>query len=246
MEKLFLAVFFGLFAHAAAALTLADIRTQVRRNVRDTSADTNFQRYSDAVLTDTINSAQREVVNAVWMLSTDTTFSAAAGTMFYDQPANFLAPLKVAFQKSGTSTRVELTEKSQAGLYSLNQNWESQTGTPIHYYVRQKPDASVKQIGLYPAPAATSLGTVYLTYTYTPDDLSADSDEPFNGAPWLRTYHKVIVDYSTGLLKQIEGKDSDATGYFNFAAAGMNRMKERLGEMPNYNPGMVTGSGTNR
>lgn len=230
----------------AQALTLSEIRTQVRRNVRDTATDPDFQRYSDTTLNDTINSAQREVVNAVWMLSTDTTFSAAAGTMFYDQPANFLAPLKITFLKSGSSARIELTEKSMAGLYSLNANWESQTGTPTHYYVRQKPDATVKQIGIYPAPATGSAGTVYMTYAYIPDDLSADADVPFNGAPWLATYHKVIADYATGLLKQIEGKDAEASGYFNLAAGGINRMKERLGEMPNYNPGMITSGGGNR
>lgn len=225
--------------------TLSELRTSIRRNVRDTSTSASFQRYSDADLTSLINESQREITNAVWMLQAEYSFTSVASTMFTDLPSDLLSVIKVGYLKTGSTTRMDLTEKTLPGLTAMNPNWENQTGTPTNYYIRQKLDNTVKQIGLYPAPVSASTGTVYITYAVMPDDLSSSSDVPFNGAAWLIPYHKAISDYVTGRLKQIEGKNDEATGYFQLAGAEINRMKERLGELPNYNPGIVT-SGPNR
>lgn len=227
------------------AATLSELRTAIRRNVRDTSTSTSFQRYSDSDLTSLVNEAQREITNAVWMLQTETSYTSVASTMFTNLPSDLLAVIKVGYLRAGTTTRIDLPEKTLPGLTAMNPNWESQTGTPTNYYVRQRTDNNFKQMGLYPAPVAASTGTVYITYAAMPDDLSGASDVPFNGASWLVPYHKALSDYVSGRLKQIEGKNDEATGYFQLAGSEINRMKERLGELPNYTPGMVT-SGSNR
>ncbi len=237
-------LFIGLWLSVSLSYgaTLSELRTTIRRNVRDTATTSSFQRYADSDLTELVNEAQREVVNAVWVLQTETSYTSTASDMFTDLPSNFLAALKVGYLKTGSTTRTELTEKTLAGLTGMNSNWELQTGTPINYYIRQKTDNSLKEIGLYPAAVAASTGTVYITYAVMPDALSGDSDVPFNGAAWLVQYHKVLADYVSGRLKQIEGKNDEAQGYFSMAGVGINRLRERMGEMPNYNPGMITGS----
>jgi hypothetical protein len=248
LKSLIYIVFLSYGCHAA---TLSELRTSIRRNVRDTSTSASFQRYSDADLTSLLNEAQREVTNAVWMLQTETSYVSVASTMFTNLPSDLLAIIKVGYLRTGATTRMDLPEKTLPGLTAMNPNWESQTGTPTNYYVRQRTDNTLKQIGLYPAPVAASTGTVYITYAVMPGDLSGASDVPFNGASWLVPYHKALSDYVSGRLKQIEGKNDEATGYFQLAGAEINRMRERLGELPNYTPGMVTGSvgtsgGTNR
>lgn len=249
MKRLVIAFFLipiiGVFSHA---LTLSEAMNQVRRNIRDTATTPEFQRYTDTSLTDIINTAQREVFNTGIQLVMDTSFAASAGIMFYTQGPNFIAPLKISYVRPGTTVRIELTEKSLAGLYALNQNWENQTGTPIHYYVRQRPitGGSSKEIGLYPAPTLATAGTVYMTYTVTPENLSDNTDVLFNGASWLIMHHKAVVDYATAMVKQVEGKMDEAQSYFSMATAEVARMHERIGEMPNYNPGIVTNSGANR
>lgn len=220
----------------ARALTLAEIETRVRRNVRDTATDTSLQRFTTSVLTDAANDAQREVVNATWCLEGATTVTLSAGTTYYDLPATYIAAIKVYYTKTGSSQRVELEEKTRAGFVASNPNWETTAGTPAYYYIRQSTTATVQQIAAIPPVSSSSAGTLTVEFYAQPTDMSDDADVALGEESWLVPYHDTIVHYMTARIKTWEGDTEGATLYFGLYDAAITQMREKLGSKPNYKP----------
>ena len=76
-------------------------------------------------------------------------------------------------------------------------------------------------------------------------DLSADTDVPFENRRNLYPYHAALIYYTVVRLKVTEGKISEASTYQQLYTSTLNSMKGKLGEMPNYTPGIAI-PGVNR
>lgn len=225
----------------ARALTLADIETQVRRNVRDTATTGN--RYTDAILLDWINDAQRDVVSLTWSVKKSTAVTLVAGTTFYSLPNDFLAADMVMFTRTGTST-IQLKEVLQGSYVDDYPDFErTGKGVPTNYFVRQSTSgANALEVAYLPVPTSSSTGTVRMDYFCYPDDMANDSDIPFNGALHLVPYHKILVDMVTARIKVIEGRVDEANFYQAAADRGLAVMSERVNHVPNYRPS-IRGAG---
>ena len=231
---LFLLAFsFGLFYGSAQAQTLSQIRTEVRRNLRDT--DSTRQRYTDALLLDFINEAQREIVNATWLGEKTSSYILTPLTTFYSLPTDLIVITNVDF-KDKQNTTLPLTEMTLKGLNSENPDWRRTVGTPLDYYVDKATTSNQLVISYIPIPTTQSTGTVTVRYYYQVPDLAADADVPFDGKRHLYFYHQVIVYHATMRLKMIEKKIEEANFYATMYGNYLKIIRERLGDIPNYNP----------
>ena len=246
MKKIFcffLFIFLCFCSSFSYALNLGQLRTELRRNLRDT--DATRQRYSSSTLLDYINESQREIVNATWLADKTTIYVLTPNTSYYDLPSDMIAVEKVYFKNSQKQT-IELDEESIKSLYDKNPDWERQSGTPNWYWV-SNPKSPVAtstsnlQISYIPIPFNNSTGTITMWYYNQVPDLSDDSDIPFEGRANLYPYHMSIVYHATARIKLSERKTDEANFYLQLFATYVNEIKNRLGQMPNYSASMGIG-----
>lgn len=238
MKKL--ALLFFLAASAAVrvnALTLAEIRVEVRRYSNDV-VDPRVK-HSDAMITRLVNEAQREVVNQTWCLTNRSTQTLTAATTYYNLPNDLIAIEHVEFRDTSSRTR-ELLEVSEKATQQSNPDYERQAGAPFQYFVRSTTftTGTPLQIAVIPVPSSsTSAGLLTIDYYSQATSLSADTDVPFDGQRVLYPYHYALVYSAVAKLKLIDGDTTGAAAYLQMAQAYYALMLDRLGRMPNYNPG---------
>jgi hypothetical protein len=209
MRRKLLAFIAALFcsAVAAQALTLSQIRTQVRRNIRDTASSSTLQRYSDTVLLDFINEGQRDVVNQTWIVSKSTTITLSANTTYYSLPSDLINIERVT-RANGNLPEVSLM---LLDADSNNGAWEITGSTPTYFFQDRALPGS---IGLYPYPSSTATaGTLKIIYRAFATDLAVDADQPFNALARYAGYHDLIVFYATYRILAIEAL-MDKAGVF--------------------------------
>ncbi len=238
-----LMVFLGLVT-GAQALTLSEMRTQIRRNIRDTSTDTTVQAFSDATILSYVNEGQKEMNLLVWSVIGSTTITLATNTTYYSLPDNLLAVNQVSYSRTSPAGTVELKEVSERSLQQSNPDFERQTaGPPVNYFTRQSlTGGNAILLGLVPAPSSSAAGTLMVQYISQPADLSGDSDVPFDGLLHLAPYHNLIVYYVSSKLTMIRGRTDESTAYATLYGAGLQLMTQKVGQRPNYNPGAVGGT----
>lgn len=237
-RRVLLFLFLGASACLSAhALTLSDIRVQVRRNVSDVSTDGSLQAYSDADLLFYINEVQVDAVNRTWALSKTTDYSLVAGTTFYSLPNDYIAALHVEFKPASNNNILELEEISEKALRTKDPAYQFKTGPPNEYFVRYSTRSGTQlEIVFYPVATSNSTGTVRVLYYCQPTDLSSDSDVPFNSQRHLYPYHHALIYGATFRILQIQGRTTEAALYRQLYDTSISVMDKRLQEMPNYTP----------
>ncbi len=242
-----LAVLFFSLGNNAHALTLGDMKVQIRQRVND-RADPKL-RYSDSVLNGFINEAQKDVVNDTWCLQNTTFYMLAAGTTYYNLPNDYLAIMQVNFRESNGRIR-SLEEKSKRALFDENPDWARQTGTPVNYFTQVSTSGTsvntTLQIVYIPIATSASTGTAIIDYYSQVTTLASDSDVPLNGFRHLYPYHHAIVDLVTYRIKMIEGKAEEAKAYFELYSARIQAMVNRFQSSPNYFPNVSAATSRTR
>lgn len=230
---------YGRMAHA---LTLGDIKVEVRRLIDD-KANPKIG-YTDAEIISFVNETQREIVNQTWCLQNTATQTLSVRTTYYALPDDMLAIYQVTFRDSAGRTRnlEEVTEKS---LWQDNPDYERQSGQPFSYFVRQSTAATdyELQIAFLPVPSSsTATGTARIDYYNQATSLTGNADVPFDGILALYPYHYALVYGTVARLKLLDAEPEDAKNYMTLYTASVQLMKDRLGAMPNYNPGFKADS----
>lgn len=227
------------------ALTLSQIRTEVRRAIRDNPSDSTRYRYSDTVLLDMINEAQRDITNQTWLAEQVTSYVLTAGTSYYNLPLPLLDINQVYFRNTQGQT-LEIEAISQKAMYDQASDWQQEAGTPVQYFISMATsptttNASTKRISYIPIPTRTSTGTIEMWYSFQVDDLANDSDIPFNGLRHLMTYHMALAYHAISRIKDIEGKTAEAESYDKRYQRAVAILIDRLGRQGNYTPGSAVG-----
>lgn len=220
-------VFFAPFH--SFALTLSEIRTQIRIRTNDTS--TTRQRYSDTQLNNLVNETHRDVVNFTWIIRKSDDFELVSGTTYYSLPTDIIHIDRVTWRRRNLpeTTFTELDSKSQFG------DWAISAGPPQSYF--QNP-AEPDQIGIYPWPnSSVSTGTVVVFYAAQAATLSSDSDEPFNSEDRYVTWHDLLIYEPAYKIMLIEGETDKAGEYKAYFETRLRNMMEKLGLKNNYIPG---------
>ena len=227
------------------ALTLSNIRTHVRRSIKDNYTDTTRHRYTDAIILDYVNEAQKEVNNALWLGYKTTSYVLSPLTTYYNLPTDLTVVNLVYFTNIQRQTII-LNEKTQRPLYEKDPSWDLTSGSPIQYWISYTTlpanQTRINQrITYMPIPTRTSTGTITVWYFYQFPDLANDSDVPFDNLSLLYSYHIVLAYYAIARISEIENKAETATIYNTLYSRTIQLMKEQLGKMPGYSPGFSAG-----
>ena len=144
-------------ARNAWSLTLTQIQDQVRRATRDTQTDTDLQRYSNALITDWANEAQRDFFNATWCVKTSTSIVLSSGTIYYDLPTDYVAVDYVLFTDNN-GLDFDLKEESEKKVIQSEGDYENtSTGTPDRYVVRYSTSGGNSfQVAFLPYPVTNT------------------------------------------------------------------------------------------
>lgn len=222
-----------------SALTLSDIRTEIRKTIKDNPTDTSFRRYSDAFLLPLINETQREIVNFTFLADRTSSYVLSPLTTYYNLPTDLMTVHQLYFTNT-SGQLIELKEEAQRSLYDNNPQWESQSGSPSSYLITGATSSAGNAsapllISYIPIPTQTSTGTVRIWYYNIVPDLSSDSDVPFENRRDLYPYHFSLVYGVTAKIKILEGWMDEATVYQSFYKSSVDLMKSNLGRAPNRN-----------
>jgi len=219
-----------LFALDIHAIDFGTIEDDCRLMIRDTGQ--SRQRFSRAQLLRFANDAQEDIIINTLAIRESNEFDLVSGTTYYSLPSNFLRMYRV------TRDYQVLPEKSIASL-DKNQEWEEVSGLPINYYIHF---ASRGLVAFYPFPDSESVtGKIRYNYMAQPDDLSGDTDTPFNGIAELQPYGYVLSFYCAYRASLVDGSPM-AQQYFGEYQRGVQRISEDAVARPNYKPGAM-GSG---
>lgn len=215
------------FCSIGNALTLSDIRTNVRLIVKDSNS--NRQRFSDANLNSLINVGQREASGASYAIVKSTSISLTANGTNYTLPTDLITIKRVQLDN------LDLRQASPEGLDSdPGGKWEDQTGRPKNYY---QLFSNPSDVSVFPVPSTTShLGTLEVFYYAFADDLSSDSDTPFNAISRYTIYHDILTYYAAWRLLLIKGEVEKAATYQQLYETRLLALINRANEQPNYRP----------
>lgn len=221
----------GLFGGQAGALTLSEIRTQIRLHTKDVGTSSTRQTYSDSQLNTLINEAQRDVINASWAIQKQTTVELVSGTTYYDLPTDVMEITRVTW----LDRNLKETTFQEEDAAASNSAWERTGGAPDSYF--QDPSQPDK-IGFQPYPnSATSTGTVKIFYIAYASDLSSDSDVPFNALDRMVPYHDLLIFYPCFKIFLIQGNQVKFQTYAQWYESRLLSFRDKYGTKPNYNPG---------
>lgn len=210
------------------ALTLSQIRTEIRIRIRD--SNTSRQRYSDTQLLNMINQTQRDVINYTWLITKSGNISLVSGTTNYATPNDLIGIIRI------TLDGLNLPEKTLEGLDSdaNGGNWLLNHGKPSNYY--QDPSLP-DYVSMYPWPATSlDIGTIHVNYSATATDLVSDSDVPFNAIENLLNYNDLLIYEPCYKVFLIEGENEKATEYRTYYENRLQNALTQAGSKPNYNP----------
>ncbi len=229
------------FVSLSCADSFTDIRTQVRRHIKDTGS--TLQRHSDDFINDLINEGQKDAVNRTWCIEDVETLTLVAQTTYYDLASDMIAVRQVYFiDSNGSNTMLE--EVMERSLRQSNPDFESDVGSPTEYFVRQSTSgANALEMGIRPVPSSVTTETVQYYFFTQATALSSDSDIPFDGLSHLVQYHQILGYYAAARIYLIEGNLTVAGGYNTLYESGVTIMKDRIGEAPNFNASFRTNIG---
>lgn len=242
MKKLFLLTIALFLCSESYCLNLLDAKAEVRRFIKDTATSASLQRYSEDDLNGLFNEAIRDVVTATWCLESSTEQLLSVGTTYYPLISDLINIKMVKFRDSTGRTR-ELTERSYKALRQNNPDYERISGPPMEYIIRASTSTSYySQIAFLPIATTSSTGTVIIDYYKQATDITADSAILLDGDYNLIPYHKAVVYDVVSKIKLIEGDISGAAAFSALYEETIKNMNSRLGERPNFNPGLSAGT----
>jgi hypothetical protein len=228
MKKILFFIFYLLLPCISHALTLSQMRDNIRIIIKDT--DATRRRYSDAQLLTMMNEGQRDINNSTWIVSKSTAIILVSGTTYYSIPSDVIEITRLTREyKSLDETSLNKLDSDAAGSA-----WELMGGTPVQYFQ----DATIPdRIGINPFPNNTSsTGTLRLQYIAQPLDLSSDTDIPFNASNRYLPYHDLIVYYVCTRIFMLEGDTAKLGVYSQLYESRIQVVKEKVGSTPNFIP----------
>ncbi len=226
-----LALWVGLPLSRAQGLTLLQLETQTRILLRDTSADTAYQRFSQATIDRFLNEGQRQMQNDAWLYQGAFAMSLTAGINEYALPSDYITTVRV------TISSAALTQVSFQGLDSNSTNWTVAVATPTQYFIDSFVSGTPSNIGFYPTPKVSSTNSVFVQYVRQVPALVNSTDVPFAGNSELLPYHDALADFAAGRCWTLLGRQDLATPMQAMYAARTAQARANLNKQPNFQPG---------
>ena len=211
------------------ALTLSDIRTDVRTIVNDSLSTRN--RFTNTQLNYWINEGQRLADVKTRCNQKTYSFDLAAGTTFYQMPDDFI------YVERLTRGRLYIQELTPAGLDGRSSMWETAGGLPTYYFVNF---SSRSQVGFFPFPdTANSTETIKVDYVSYSTTLTSDSQIPFDTYKDLYGFHDLLTYYAAYKACMIDERYAKAKAYLETFTVLVDQMKTSCKDRPNYKPSLI-------
>jgi hypothetical protein len=141
---------------------------RILRKAKHTLTDKQSDRYSDEILMDHLDDAQKQVVTDARLLSTS-----IIGTIL-DGVSSYSAPIDSIILKLVTIAGKKITAYTFDGMNS-NTSWETDTGSVVERVLFN--DGSPLLFRFYPIPTAPETTSYKLWYTRLPATVTLISDE---------------------------------------------------------------------
>lgn len=231
MKKLLLFFYFVCASIPLNAMTLSEMRSEVRFRIHDTTSTVNVfnLRYSDSFLNTRINQVMKEISQTAYPIYSKQLISAVTAQQEYAVSTDTIKIDKVVFLiSSSTSSYRRLTYETPNSLDTdVSPTWEQNPpALPLYWYQINN------KIGIVPAPSGTySVANAIKIYYYKqPQIMLSDTDSPFDGVYSLESYHYLIVLGTVIKCKQDIGLD--ASGEKQIYDIGVARMAADMGAPP--------------
>ena len=196
-------VFYLFLASSVFALNRGDIRTVIRQKLKDVGPTSSEYYYSDSELNTRINLVQRDICFRTDAMRRFFYINASTDTRTYVLNADVLKIYSVCFEdKESTGTFKKLDYTNEKALWRDYTNWEDlDSGEPLEWYqiFSSTWATSELRIGLKPPPSSVYTSTngytlrIRIEASEQADDMTSDSDIPFNGNPRLYALHTAII-----------------------------------------------------
>ena len=220
-----------LLASPSYGMTVAEILSRVRVNLKDQSVATDRQQFNDTSLIQYLNDGQREANVLAWLLQDIYTITLVSGTREYNLPADFLSTSRVLHNN------LKLEQTSLDQLDADSKGWLAATGTtPQKYYLYR---ATYTLIGFYPRPLSPTVTSVLVYYIKQPQEITLTSETPWNGWYSLTPYHSALVYYITYRAFRALEENDIANSYYQEWATSIEIMRKGVYTMPDFNPGFT-------
>lgn len=211
-------------------LQAGDITARARVYLKDQATAANRQQFPETTLLQFVSDGQREANAFAWLMQSSTTVTLVGGTTEYAMPTDFVFPARVTFNGQ------KITQTSYDAQDSNSLGWQSVNGGVVQqYYINNY--LPTPQMGFIPAPTVASTGTVIIQYVQQTQDITSDSQIPFNGWVTMTPYHEALVDYTVcrcwQVLEEIELAQPFCDRWNTFIGA----MRSGQNKMPDFNPG---------
>lgn len=210
------------------ALTLSQLETETRTLLRDTAADTNFQRFSQSQIDAYLNEAQRDFQNTSWLLQGSTQFLLVPGQRAYPVPYDFAAAISV---------KVSSTPIGEITVRGFNQDdplFETAVGTPTVFFIDNYSNGVAPSAKFYPNPTTALPITLY--YVQQARTLVNASDVPFDSDPHLVTYHDALADFAAAKCWLLLGRADLSGALMGMYSSRATMARADVFKMPNSGP----------
>lgn len=208
------------------ALTLSDIRDEVRLQIRDNSTT---QTYTDAQLNKRIQIVEQEIAQATYPIYTKQLISPVTGQAEYTISSDTAKIDKVVYLNTSSTTSYKKLNFSTIKSLDADKGimWENlPSGLPTNYYTRGN------IIGFVPAPGSgfCNPNSVKIYYYKKPQGVSSDSDVPFDDIYSLYPYHYLVTLGTT--IKCKKDRQMDITADVQMYNTGIAQMKYDVSNEP--------------
>ena len=208
------------------AETASSLIQKVRLYSRDPSAS-GRTRFTDAQILDFLNEGQRDTIGETLCIRKEYSFDTSSGTVYYAMPSDFMQIDRLLHDNQ------RFEEKSPAKLDQASSEWETETGTPINFFVNF---SSRTKVGFFPYPVTnTTTSTVKVEYYAQADDMTV-SGSPFNAITEFTPFHSMLAYYAASQMLYIDGFIAQADRYFQRYILYRNSFNEYCRARPGYFP----------
>ena len=184
--------------------TLSDLKTRLGERLAETG--TTF--WGEAERTSMLNEAQRYIAAITKGVPETVSGSVDSSTPYVALPDQALdIHSDGAYVDGGNSLRAVPKEL----LDRIDPQWRKRTAASPQWVAV---DTASQRV--YVTPKPTSSKTLNVVVAVLPDDMSLDSDEPFDGHGPMEKYQGAIVQYATVLALLKERYDQDAERFYQF------------------------------
>lgn len=219
-----------LIASTSWGLQAGDITARARVYLKDQATAPNRQQFPETTLLQFVSDGQREANAFAWLMQSSTTVALVGGTTEYSMPVDFMFPARVTFNGQ------KITQTSYDAQDSNSLGWQNVNGGVVQqYYINNY--LPTPQMGFIPAPTTASTGTVVIQYVQQTQEITSDSQVPFNGWVTMTPYHEALVDYTLCRAWQVLEETDLAQPFCDHWNMLIGAMRSGQNKMPDFNPG---------